>query len=120
MSFWRRLGRGLKAAGKGIGKGAAEVAPIAIPLAAATVSPLLGQIAETLLDRAETEVPGPGRGKERLANLRDGLIDVAPGIGAEIAHVAGKPVQNHAELLLALEHHAQYIHHLRKAYAKTS
>jgi len=114
MGFWRKLGRGIK----GIGKGAASVAPIAIPLAASVVSPQLGQIASELLEAAEVSVPGRGRGYERLKHLRESLVDVAPAIGVEIAAVAGKPVRNPAELAKALEHHALWIHHLEKAYVE--
>lgn len=114
MSFWRKLGRGFKR----IGKGAASVAPVAIPMAASVVSPQLGQLAVELLKAAEVSVPGPGRGYERLKHLRGDLIDVAPSVGMEIARVAGRPVRNPAELEKALEHHALFIHHLEKAYAE--
>ncbi len=114
MRFWRKIGRGLKVAGKG----AASVAPLAIPLAASVVSPQLGQIASELLKAAEVSVPGRGRGYERLKRLRESLADVAPAVGVEIAAVSGKPVRNQAELRKALEHHALFIHHLEKAYAE--
>lgn len=109
MSFWRKLGRGFKA----VGKGAASVAPLSIPLAAATVSPLLGEVARQILAAAEA-----GGGEERLQRLRQAVARVAPAIGVDIAGVAGRPVRNPEELEKALEHHVLFIHHLEKAYGE--